>query len=274
MKSAICTSFDSSIPFARSLTMIRQAGFEVISIGGRPERSGYATVAGRAAIRERMAMHGLAVDSVHAPFPEGDRLFSLDEAERLKSIRQCQTALDAAAELAGRMVVVHLIQPYDIPAGDARDRMVDHGRRSVATLADYAAKAGVKLALENGQRAFYDGVLASFLTEFDVPHVGFCYDSGHEHVQGTCFRLLERFGHRLLTLHVHDNKGTDTHVLPHEGTIDWEGFRRTLHGLDYAGNLLLEADIRNSSIKDPAIFLAEAWKCAEELRQPPDGACG
>lgn len=269
MKSAICTSFDGTIPFARALEMIRQAGFEVVSIGARPEHSGYATAAGRATIGRLAAALGLAIDSVHAPFPEGDRLFSLDETQRLESIRQCQLALDTAAELAGRMVVIHLIQPYDIPAGEDRDRMVDQGRRSVAVLADYAAKRGVKLALENGQRAFYDQVVVSFLTEFDVPHVGFCYDSGHENVQHTCFTLLERFGRRLLTLHIHDNEGSDTHTLPYEGTIDWERFRQVLHGLDYAGNLLLEADIKNSRFKDPAMFLAEAWKQAEQLRQPP-----
>jgi len=59
----------------------------------------------------------MTIDSVHAPFPEGDRLFSLNETERLESIRQCQIAMDTAAELDGRILVIHLIQPYGIPAG-------------------------------------------------------------------------------------------------------------------------------------------------------------
>lgn len=44
------------------------------------------------------------------------------------------------------------------------------------------AAAGVKLALENGQKRDYDNVLESLLAEFTGTHVGFCYDSGHEHV--------------------------------------------------------------------------------------------
>ena len=272
MKSAIFTSFDKDLPLPEATAMIRAAGFEVVAIGAGPGRPGYTTAEGRDEIRRLFAQHGLAIDSLHAPFPSGDRLYSLDEDERTESVRLCIQALEAAAELDGRIVVIHLIQPYGIPEGDVRNRMIEHGRRSVAALADRAAALGVRLALENGQRAAYDRVLIDLLAEFDVPHVGLCYDTGHENVQGTCFALLERFAHRLLTLHVHDNAGTDAHLLPGEGTIDWEAFRRVLHGTGYDGSVLLEAGTANSRHKNPATFLAEAWKQAERLRQPLLGA--
>jgi len=265
MKPAICTSFDYEVPFAQAVRMIREAGFEVVCIGARPEHSGYTTAAGRSAILELLEENGLTVDSVHAPFPKGDRLFSLDEAERLESVRQCQVALDAAVELDGRIVVIHLIQPYGIPQGDVRSEMIEQGRRSVGMLAEEVAVRGVKLALENGQEPAYDQVLADLLAEFDDEHVGFCYDSGHENVQGTCFRLLEQFGDRLLTVHLHDNRGSDTHTLPYEGTIDWDRFRQVFHGLDYPGNLLLEVGIGNSQFKDPLVFLSQARERAERL---------
>jgi L-ribulose-5-phosphate 3-epimerase len=263
MNTAICTGFDYEIPFETTMAMIREAGFRVVALGARPEHSGYATAAGRATIRRLTT--GMAIDSVHAPFPEGDRLFSLDESERRESVHRCEIAVEAAAELACPIVVIHLIQPYDIPHGKERDRMIDQGRRSVAALAACCETRGVKLALENGQRADYDEVVAAFLTEFDVPHVGFCYDSGHEHVQGACFRLLERFGDRLLTFHLHDNNGSDIHLLPYEGTIPWDRFGPTLRGFSYRGNLLLEADIRHSQFQNPAEFLAQAKARAEAL---------
>jgi len=270
MKPAICTSFDYTMPFTLVIPMIRHAGFEVVSIGARPQHSGYATAAGRAAIRKLIEENGMTIDgSMHAPCPEGDRLFSLDETERLESIRQCQITLDAAEELDGRIVVIHLIQPYGIPHGDTRNKMIEQGRRSVSVLATYASGRGVKLALENGWERNYDQVVESFLTEFNSAHIGFCYDSGHDNIQGTCFKMLEQFGSRLLTVHIHDNKGSDTHILPYEGTIDWERFRRIFHGLNYSGNLLLETDIGNSQFKDPAIFLSEARKRAEKLLQHP-----
>jgi sugar phosphate isomerase/epimerase len=265
MQAAICTSFDYALPFAQVVPMIRAAGFAVASIGARPAHSGYATAEGRAAIRKLFRDNGMTIESVHAPYPEGDRLFSLNEAERLESIRQCQLGIDAADDLDGRIVVIHLIQPYGIPEGDVRNKMIEQGRRSVSVLAAYAAGRGVKLALENGQELSYDRVAASFLAELNDEHVGFCYDSGHENVQGTCFRMLEQFGHRLLTVHIHDNKGSDTHTLPYEGTIEWDRFRKILHGLRYCGNLLLEVDTKHSQFKDHAVFLSQARERAARL---------
>lgn len=269
MKPAIFTSFNTKIPFAQVIPMLRQAGFQAVSFSAKPGQSDYRVAGERAAMAKVLAANGMAVDSLHAPFPEGDRLFSLVEAERLESIRQCQMAVDAAAELNGRIVVLHLIQPYRVPEGEVRTRMIEQGRRSVGVLAAYAAERGVKLALENGQTREYDDVLESLLAEFDTVHVGLCYDAGHENVQGTCFKLLKKYGHRLLTVHIHDNKGSDTHTLPYEGTIDWDKFCQVLHGLAYDGNLLLEVDMANSQFKGDAAFLDEAKRCAQKLLERP-----
>ena len=256
MKTSICTGFDCNIPFAQVIHMIKEAGFEAVSLGARPEHSGYATEKGRIAIRKLIEKNGLTIDSVHAPFPEGDRLFSLNEAERLESIRQCKVAIDTAMELDGKIIVVHLIQPYNIPHGEERDRMIVKGKESIKTLEAYAFVKRIKVALENGQKLDYDQVLESCLNESKSDTVGFCYDSGHENVQGTCFKLLEKLGHRLQAVHLHDNLGSDTHMLPYEGNIDWDKFRKIFHTLPYSGNLILEADIKNSQFKDPQIFLS------------------
>ncbi len=270
MNPAVFTSFDPSLPFDRALRLIREAGFEIVGLGGRLQHADYTTPAGRAGIGKLLREQGLAIDSVHAPFPEGDRLFSLEEDERRESVRQVEAALVTAAELDGRIVVIHLIQPYGIPEDEVRNRMIEQGRRSVGVLAGTASRLGVVLALENGQKREYDRVLEEFLSEFDGPAVGFCYDSGHEHVQGTCFRLLEKFGRRLVTVHIHDNTGRDTHLLPREGTIDWDRFRRVFHRAGYSGNLLLESGVGRSRFKDPAAFLAEAWTQARLLCQAPE----
>lgn len=228
MQPAMCTTFNKTIPVAQSIAMIQEAGFTVVSIGGIG--SVYATPERRSQLQKLIEASGMAIDSVHAPFPEGDQLFSLDEGERLGSIRQCQTALDTAAELDGRVVAIHLIQPYGIPEGAVRNKMIEQGRRSVGALAAHAVARGVKLALENGQKREYDQVLEDLLAEFNDAHVGLCYDSGHENVQGTCFRLLETHGHRLLPV---------------------------------------EADMTHSQFKDPAVFLTECRKRAERLLQRP-----
>jgi sugar phosphate isomerase/epimerase len=56
-------------------------------------------------------------------------------------------------------------------------------------------------------------------------------------------------------------------MLPYEGNIEWDKFRKIFHTLPYSGNLILEADIKNSQFKDPQIFLSGARRRAETLLQ-------
>lgn len=266
MEVGICTSFVPGMPFETAIPLIAEAGFTATSLGGVPALAGYDTAENRRKLEKLLREYHLGIDSVHAPFPDGDRLFSEDEAERLHSLECGRLALDAAAELDGKVVVIHLIQPYGVPPGEKRDRMIEHGRRSVASLAEYSARRKVKLALENGQHLEYDQVLFQLLEEFQVSHVGLCYDSGHENVQGTCFEILERYGSRLMALHLHDNLGTDTHLLPFEGNIDWEKFRMVMRKLAYPKALILESSQQRSAFQDSKEFLREAKIRIERLQ--------
>lgn len=263
---AMCAAIDYALAFPRVVTMIREAGFEVISLGGRPEHSGYDTAAGRERIRRLVGAHGLSIDSVHAPFPQGDRLCSVDEDERVEAVRQCGVAIAAAQDLASGIVVVHLNTSAD--AGE-RALMMDQGCRSIASLADTALSRGVRLAVENSWGEAYALVLQRIMTEFPGEPVGFCYDSGHENVNRAGFPELERYGPRLLTVHLHDNCGEDTHLLPYEGDTDWPRLMGLLRGFGYRGNLLFEATVGNSEFQDPAVFLAEARARADRLLENP-----
>ncbi len=269
MKPAMITSvFRKAVPFQAVVRMIADAGFEVISMGAEPEHAGYDTAAGRQAVRRLLDSLGLSIDSFHAPIPACDRLFSLDPAQSREALAMGMMSMDAAADLGGGIVVFHLLLPYDIPTGPRRDAMLVQGRRNLEALVAHAGRRGVKLAMENGQRADYDEVLAMFMHEFAAAHVGFCYDSGHENVRGTGFEMLKRFGDRLFTLHLHDNAGTDDHALPFEGTIDWQEFMRVLGSLPYAGSLLLEVHPDNSRFREHTEFLRQAMLSARRLLQP------
>jgi len=108
-------------------------------------------------------------------------------------------------------------------------------------------------------------VLDRVLTEVDCEAVGFCYDSGHANVDRAGLRDLHAYGHRLLTMHLHDNSGEDSHVLPYEGDVDWPELMATLGELDYRGNLLLEVCLASSAFQDAAVFLHEAYRRARRL---------
>ncbi len=262
MRPAICTGFEPNIPFAESLSMIREAGFEVIAIGARPEHSGYDTAEGRRRVAQLVDQYRLRVDSVHAPFPEGDRLCSPDEAERKESVRQCRMAIDAAADLGTSVVVVHLNTNSD-PA--VRREMLQQGFRSMEALRDHALGRGVGLALENSWGEPYAELLHAVMAEFGDAPVGFCFDAGHGNVDGVGIGDLLRYGDRLLTVHLHDNLGTDTHMLPYEGNMDWGRIMGALREVDYGGNLLLEVATHDSEFKDATVFLSQAHERARRL---------
>lgn len=264
MKPAICTGFDYNIPFALQVPMIRDAGFEVVSIGARPEHSGYPTAQGRGRIKELTLDKGLEIDSVHAPFPEGDRLCSLDEKQRVESVRQCQIGIDAAQDLDAGTIVIHLNAG---PDSTIEGQMMGQGIKSVRALSEHALEKGIRIAVENSWGQPYANMLDGILTQFSDEPIGFCYDSGHGNVDQAGFRDLIKYGHRLMCLHLHDNLGEDTHMLPWEGNIDWPGFMSTLRGLEYSGSLLLEVGMENSQFGAPAVFLSEAMKRAARLLQ-------
>ena len=52
MRPAVCAAIDYAITFDRVLPMIRDAGFQVISLGARPAHSAYDTPEGRRGIRQ------------------------------------------------------------------------------------------------------------------------------------------------------------------------------------------------------------------------------
>ncbi|MCK4590411.1 MAG: sugar phosphate isomerase/epimerase, partial [Candidatus Latescibacteria bacterium] len=237
MKPAIATAFDYDIPFARMIPMIRQAGFEVIALGGTAEHSGYPTAEGRVRIRKLIEENGLEIDSVHSPIA-GWPLFSLDETECQKAVCQCKMAIDAAFDLGVGIMVIH--SGVGSPEKDTQSKIIAKGIESIGILSDYSLDKGVKIAVENTTGPDSASVLEGILAECSGDPVGFCYDIGHENVNGTCFQELERFGDRLLTVHLHDNWGRDSHVLPYEGDIDWDGFKKVFHSLGYSGDLLLE----------------------------------
>src|SRR5690606_39636213 len=71
-KPSMNSGFDKSIPFAEAVAMIREVGFEVMSLGD-PQYCGYDTPQGLELIEKLMLKHDLKVDWIHAPTPRGDQ---------------------------------------------------------------------------------------------------------------------------------------------------------------------------------------------------------
>ena len=207
--------------------------------------------------------------SVHEPCPADistgtlkDRNWLVsapDEDCRRQGVHSVERSIDLAREVGASAVVVHLGRvDVDVAleerlsalfnaglAGsaayaEAKARLaaaraaqaganLEAARRSLAELAEYAARAGVRLGLENRYHCLdipLPDEMEMFLQDVDPEWVGFWYDVGHAQ---TLDRLgfarheewFERFTGRLIGVHLHDVRGIHDHLAAGLGEVDW-----------------------------------------------------
>jgi len=92
--------------------------------------------------------------------------------------------------------------------------------------------------VENGSLDFIERMLDMY----DPGFLGRCYDSGHGNgITRGGIDELDRLKDRLICLHLHDNNGAlDEHLMPFEGTIDWDRLTRIIAASSYDRPLNLE----------------------------------
>jgi sugar phosphate isomerase/epimerase len=65
--------------------------------------------------------------------------------------------------------------------------------------------------------------LHNFVIETHLKGLRFCFDIGHAHIESGVAAGFEAMRDRVVTTHIHDNHGEkDEHLLPGDGTIDWD----------------------------------------------------
>jgi sugar phosphate isomerase/epimerase len=177
------------------------------------------------------------------PTRESGTPLSICDPERLRrqdAVDEIKRALDLADYIPFRYCVQHVARPRDIPD----QRRWDAAFSSLENLSLFAKQRGVTLALENtpGEMATPTN-LKQFLEQTRLTNVKLCFDTGHAHMEGGLVPAAEAVDTLIATAHVHDNNGErDDHLLPYEGTIDWEA---TLQALPLEAALVLE-------LKEPA----------------------
>ncbi len=262
MEPAIAAAFDYSTPFEQCLRLANEAGFRIVSLGARPEYSGFNTIAGRKRIAHLLSDYEMMLDNVHSGMGQ---LATIDKEIHKQSVLEAITGIEAAADLGIYRTVDHLSGAGSAPG--VLDREIDQAKHAVGTLLERALKLNVVLMLENSTDEPYMTVFRSVMKEFDDPSIRFCYDTSHDELYDKGqMTVLGEFGHRLDALHVSDNLGKDDdHMLPFEGVIDWEKFTGVLASIPFQGRMLLECVVARSQVKDPAAHAREAYSRAERL---------
>jgi sugar phosphate isomerase/epimerase len=104
-----------------------------------------------------------------------------------------------------------------------------------------------------------------FLEDAKLTEVGICFDSGHSHLKARVESEIRDGGRWIVSTHLHDNHGiNDEHLVPFDGTIDWEKVLEAFDVIGYQGNLILELKTWN---RPSAEVLRLAQKCFERFER-------
>jgi sugar phosphate isomerase/epimerase len=223
------------------LRAIAGAGFAAVELFCSRSHFDYHDPAAASALAGWLNETGLELTSVHAPIAEGLTRgvwrgawsnAASDPAARAAAVREATAALDLARAIPYRTLVTHV----GVPAAQASatDNQRDQAVRSLGALNEHAAGVGVALALEvMPNRLSSPDALRSTIDQSELEGASVCLDLGHAHLMGDVVDAVETLSGYLSVIHVHDNRGRqDDHLMPFDGTIDWD---RTLLALQKVG---------------------------------------
>ncbi len=187
-----------------------------------------------AKIADLCAANGIHYETLHAPFDHINDMWLEGEGGDAM-LRELTACVDACVIAGVDIAVVHL------SSGDNAPSITDLGRARFSSLVDYAAKKGVRIAFENQRKLA--NLSWAFETFTDTDTVGFCWDCGHENCFTPGREYMPLFGDRLICTHIHDNSGIyneDLHLIPFDGTNDFERIAGQLRRSSFQGSLMLE----------------------------------
>ena len=176
-----------------------------------------------------LSEHRLQLHALHSPTERDSTSghqsgvqISISDPERIRRIDSVDE-VKRALEVAERIPFRYLIQHLGSGRQSADPRKLDAAFESLENLTIFAKHRGVTIALENkADELGCPTTLHQFAQKTHL-QVKFCFDIGHAHIEGGVGPGFELMRERVVTVHVHDNHGDkDEHLLPGEGTIDWD----------------------------------------------------
>ena len=225
------------------------------------------------AAAKRAEAKGLKIPLCHLSFympdPKNPELMA-------KYSRELMSQIDAAALMGISLAVVHPIAWYSsaVKYGD----WVRANMAFLSPLAEYAGKKGVKLCVENmpsdreaPDNHLYGSCALNISSLAEKLGVGICWDVGHANISG--YRQSEQMQimkGKIDVLHIHDNDGKrDSHLIPREGSIDWEDALQGLGSIGFLGRAgyCLDLELKGSGLAaDRGVRLDHAARAVSAAR--------
>lgn len=189
--------------------------------------------------RKFMDDHGFSTPQGHLKFPELD-LATPDEKLRRASLDWWKHELVLFEAIGVERAVLHPGGTQAFQAGEKTMAEIDAIRLdSLRELTDFTKNMKVRVCLENMACGRYMSTAESLLGVLDAlgaENIGICLDTGHLNIQMRQGHgdFIRRCGKRLQALHIADNNGgSDEHLLPFGGTVNWEETVAALKEIGY-----------------------------------------
>lgn len=238
-----------------TIDAIKSAGFENVFI------QWYNRV--QAVTQEEQLKHirkkGLKVIFAHLGYQNINDLW-LDTEDGDRLIKGYKHDIKICKENGIDMVVMHLSATAKAPSFN------ETGLKRLQELADCAMASDMKIAFENTRQKGY----LEYVTEnIKNKNIGICFDSGHYHAHFDDDFDFSKFKDRIFAVHLHDNdKSADQHLIPFEGTIDWNKIIKELKLCNYTGPITLELCYRNEYLNiNIEEFYKKGYLTAEKLKK-------
>ena len=195
------------------------------------------------AAASRAARLGMSLPVCHLPFymPSPD-----DKVAMQRFAQEQARGIEAAALMGVPIAVIHPIARH---AGrTSKQEWFAENLAYLAPLCQKAAKHGVTLAVENMasvKESMHDHLYGCRAVEIKAIAnklgISTCWDTGHAHTAGLVqSHEIGLLGDTLAVMHLHDNRGEDSHLVPMTGEIDWADVVRGLCSVGYDGVLDFE----------------------------------
>jgi sugar phosphate isomerase/epimerase len=211
-------------------------------------------------LREHAEKTGMPYTHSHAPSEAGND----PTVER---------AIETAGILGACYIVVHPVCRENGKIIETAEQFIRVNAEAYSSCIEAAEKHGVVILSENLLwGASKDPIIISELVkELKSRHFGWCFDTGHANCFGIQPSILHECAYPPLSLHIQDNNGAgrDEHLIPGDGTIDWNSVVENLKSVGYKGDCVLEA--HHQSIEAPDnerdAILSRLLTSARRLRQ-------
>ena len=197
---------------------------------------------------------GMTLPVCHLPFymPSPD-----DKVAMQCFAREQARGIEAAALMGIPLAVIHPIARHS--SRTSKQAWFAENIAYLTPLCEKAKALGVTLAVENmastkesEQDHLYGCRAVEIVAVAKKLGIKTCWDTGHAHTAGLMqSHEIALLGETLAVVHLHDNDGSDAHLVPLTGQIDWTDVVKGLVQVGYEGVLDFETKTSHLAMYDP-----------------------